>query len=294
MSEDAQEQEAQVSEDAQVSEEAQEEQAQDELAPEKEAPEEKPEKRPSVRVKIRRGGAADDPDERVDTFEVETGPRMTVLDALVAIQSAQDATLSFRYSCRVGMCGTCALKVNGRPAWACRTRLEGLGDEVTLEPLTNFPVLSDLVVDMSAFFEKMKKARAWLEPNKAAEQAPALIAPNSRERTRIEPHIECITCGICYASCSIVGHDSDYLGPAALNRAYTLVNDSRDALGDKRLLEVCTEDGAWRCHSQYNCTESCPKGISPTGAIKGLKRRAVSGGVKQFAASIFRGRSPGA
>ena len=283
-----------MSEDAQVSEEAQEEQAQDEPAPEKEAPEEKPEKRPSVRVKIRRGGAADDPDERVDVFEVETGPRMTVLDALVAVQSGQDATLSFRYSCRVGMCGTCALKVNGRPAWACRTRLKGLGDEVTLEPLTNFPVLSDLVVDMSAFFEKMKKARGWLEPNKAAEKAPALIAPNSRERKRIEPHIECITCGICYASCSIVGHDSDYLGPAALNRAYTLVNDSRDALGDTRLLEVCTEDGAWRCHSQYNCTESCPKGISPTGAIKGLKRRAVSGGVKQFAASIFRGRAPGA
>ena len=283
-----------MSEDAQVSEEAQEEQAQDEPAPEKEAPEEKPEKRPSVRVKIRRGGAADDPDERVDVFEVETGPRMTVLDALVAVQSGQDATLSFRYSCRVGMCGTCALKVNGRPAWACRTRLKGLGDEVTLEPLTNFPVLSDLAIDMSAFFEKMKKARGWLEPNKAAEKAPALIAPNSRERKRIEPHIECITCGICYASCSIVGHDSDYLGPAALNRAYTLVNDSRDALGDKRLLEVCTEDGAWRCHSQYNCTESCPKGISPTGAIKGLKRRAVSGGVKQFAASIFRGRAPGA
>ena len=140
----------------------------------------------------------------------------------------------------------------------------------------------------------MKKARGWLEPTKAAEQAPALIPPNSRERKRIEPHIECITCGICYASCSIVGHDSDYLGPAALNRAYTLVNDSRDALGDKRLLEVCTEDGAWRCHSQYNCTESCPKGISPTGAIKGLKRRAVSGGVKRFAASIFRGRAPGA
>ena len=140
----------------------------------------------------------------------------------------------------------------------------------------------------------MKRARGWLEPTGAAEKAPALIAPGSRERKRIEPHIECITCGICYASCSIVGHDSDYLGPAALNRAYTLVNDSRDALGAERLLEVCTEDGAWRCHSQYNCTESCPKGISPTGAIKGLKRRAVSGGVKRFAASIFRGRAPGA
>jgi len=283
-----------VNEEAQLSEGTPETGAQEEPAPEKDAPEEKAPTRPSVRVRIRRGGAAGDPEERFDSFEIETGPRMTVLDALVAVQSAQDATLSFRYSCRVGMCGTCALKVNGRPAWACRTLLGGLGEEITLEPLTNFPVLRDLAVDMSPFFEKMKRARGWLEPTGAAEKAPALIAPNSRERKRIEPHIECITCGICYASCSIVGHDSGYLGPAALNRAYTLVNDSRDALGPERLLEVCTEDGAWRCHSQYNCTESCPKGISPTGAIKGLKRRAAAGGVKRFAASIFRGRAPGA
>ena len=283
-----------MNEEAQLSEGTPESGAQEEPAPEKEAPEEKAPTRPSVRVRIRRGGAAGDPEERFDSFEIETDPRMTVLDALVAVQSAQDATLSFRYSCRVGMCGTCALKVNGRPAWACRTLLGGLGEEITLEPLTNFPVLSDLAVDMSPFFEKMKRARGWLEPTGLAEKAPALIAPGSRERKRIEPHIECITCGICYASCSIVGHDSDYLGPAALNRAYTLVNDSRDALGPERLLEVCTEDGAWRCHSQYNCTESCPKGISPTGAIKGLKRRAVTGGVKRFAASIFRGRAPGA
>ncbi len=276
-----------MNKDAQVGEEAQDKAAQEEPSP-------KTQERPSVRVRIRRGTAADDPDECFDVFEVETGPRMTVLDALVAVQSSQDATLSFRYSCRVGMCGTCALEINGRPAWACRTRLEGLGDEITLEPLTNFPVIRDLAVDMSLFFEKMKRARGWLEPNKAAQNAPALIPPNSRERKRIESHIECITCGICYASCSIAGHDSDYLGPAALNRAYTLVNDSRDDLRPERLLEVCTEDGAWRCHSQYNCTESCPKGISPTGAIKGLKRRAVTGGVRQFAASIFRGRAPGA
>ena len=283
-----------MNEEAQLSEGTPESGAQEEPAPEKEAPEEKAPTRPTVRVRVRRGGAAGDPEERFDSFEIETGPRMTVLDALVAVQSTQDATLSFRYSCRVGMCGTCALKVNGRPAWACRTLLGGLGEEITLEPLTNFPVLSDLAVDMSPFFEKMKRARGWLEPTGLAEKAPALIAPGSRERKRIEPHIECITCGICYASCSIVGHDSDYLGPAALNRAYTLVSDSRDALGAERLLEVCTEDGAWRCHSQYNCTESCPKGISPTGAIKGLKRRAAAGGVKRFAASIFRGRAPGA
>ncbi|MCE2453976.1 MAG: succinate dehydrogenase/fumarate reductase iron-sulfur subunit, partial [Nitrospinae bacterium] len=196
-----------MNDDAQLSEGAKEAGVPEEPVPEKEAQSQEAPKPPSVRVRIRRGGAAGDPDERFDEFQVETGPRMTVLDALVAVQSAQEPALSFRYSCRVGMCGTCALKVNGRPAWACRTRLEGLGDEITLEPLANFPVLSDLAVDMSPFFEKMKRARGWLEPTGLAEKAPALIAPNSRERKRIEPHIECITCGICYASCSIVGHD---------------------------------------------------------------------------------------
>ncbi len=245
----------------------------------------------SVRVLVRRGEAGGV--ARTEAFKVRAGPRTTVLDALVAIQSAQDATLSFRYSCRVGMCGTCAIRVNGRPAWACRTRLAALGEEVALEPLPNFPVVRDLAVDMAPFFAKMKRARGWLEPTEEAARAPARVAPAARERKRIEPHIECITCGICYASCSIVGHDGDYLGPAALNRAWTLVNDSRDALGAERLLEVCGEDGVWRCHSQYNCTESCPKGISPTGAIKGLKRRAASQGIKGFAAALLRGGAPG-
>lgn len=258
---------------------------------------EAPEKKaaaPTARVFVRRGGAAGDPGERVDRFEVALSPRMTVLDALVAIQNARDATLSFRYSCRVGMCGTCALSVNGRPAWACRTRLEGLGEEIALAPLPNFPALRDLAVDMSPFFQKMKKARGWLEPTQAAAKAPAPIPSGARERRRIDPHVECITCGVCYASCSIVGHDKDYLGPAALNRAWTLVNDSRDAPGAKRLLEVCGEDGVWRCHSQYNCAESCPKGISPTAAIKGLQRRALASGARRFAASLFRGSAPGA
>jgi fumarate reductase iron-sulfur subunit len=192
------------------------------------------------------------------------------------------------------MCGTCALMVNGRPRWACRTRLDALGRSVTLEPLTNFPVLRDLAVDMTPFFEKMKRARGWLEPTEAAAESPAPISPVSRERVRIEPHIECITCGICYASCSMVGHDPAFLGPAALNRAYTLVCDSRDEAGPDRLAEVADEHGIWRCHSQFNCTEACPKGISPTAAIQGLKRRAVGNGVRSFVSSILGGRAPGA
>jgi len=246
-----------------------------------------------VTFRVRRGEGAGDPGERFDRYRLGVRPRMTVLDALVALQSEQDPTLSYRYSCRVGMCGTCALRVNGRPRWACRTLLAGLGGSVTLEPLSNFPVVRDLAVDMGVFFEKMKRARAWLEPAEAAAQAPARLSPAGPERRRIEPHIECITCGICYASCSMVGHDPAFLGPAALNRAFTLVADSRDASRARRLLEVCGEHGAWRCHSQFNCTEACPKGISPTAAIQGLKRRALASGAKALVASLLRGTAPG-
>lgn len=242
---------------------------------------------------IRRGGGAGGPEERFDTFRVALRPRMTVLDALVAIQAEQDPSLSFRYSCRVGMCGTCALRVNGRPRWACRTLAGGLGAEVRLAPLAHFPVLRDLTVDMAVFFEKMKRARGWLEPTAEAAREPVRLAPESRERRRIEPHIECITCGVCYAACTMVAHDREYLGPAALNRAFTLAADSRDGRGASRLAEVCGEHGAWRCHSLFNCAEACPKGISPSDAIAALRRRALAEGAKALAASLARRLAPG-
>ncbi len=244
-------------------------------------------------IRIRRGKGADDPHEYFSQHVLRIRPRMTILDALVVLQNEQDVTLGFRYSCRVGMCGTCALRVNGRARWACRTRLEQFGKTITLEPLSHFPVIRDLVVDMVPFLEKMKRARGWIEPTDTASSAPAAIAPESHERENIEPFVECITCGICYASCSLVGHDPLYLGPAALNRAWTLICDSRDSAHEKRLREVADEHGIWRCHSQFNCTEACPKGISPATAIQGLKRRAIAKGTQNFLSSILRGHAPG-
>ncbi len=234
----------------------------------------------------------EDPGEHFQNYVVASRPRMTVLDALTTIQSEQDSSLGFRYSCRVGMCGTCALRVNGRPRWACRTRLEDLRGKITLEPLANFPVLRDLAVDMNPFFAGMKRARGWAEPTLDASATPARIPPEGKERDRIEPHIECITCGICYSACTIVGHEPGFLGPAALNRAYTLVCDSRDAAGEERLTEVAGEHGIWRCHSQFNCMEACPKGINPTAAIHGLKRRAIANGMKSFVSSVLEGHAP--
>jgi fumarate reductase iron-sulfur subunit len=201
--------------------------------------------------------------------------KMTILDALVYIQRHHDRSLAFRYACRLGMCGTCTVMVNDVPRWACRTSIERLGGEtIRIAPLRFLPVVKDVLVDYEPFFTKYRAAQSYFVPRQEPTEA-APISPASRERRAIDPNLECITCGACYASCTMLAHDAEYLGPAALNRAYTLVRDSRDGLRRGRLAAVGGEHGCWRCHSLFNCTEVCPKHLSPTRAIQGLKRAIV-------------------
>jgi fumarate reductase iron-sulfur subunit len=201
--------------------------------------------------------------------------KMTILDALVHIQRYYDRSLAFRYACRLGMCGTCTVMVNDVPRWACRTSIERLEVEtIRIAPLRFLPVIKDVLVDYEPFFTKYRAAQSAFVPREErAEVAP--ISPASRERRVIDPNLECITCGACYASCTMLAHDAEYLGPAALNRAFTLVRDSRDGARHERLAAVGGEHGCWRCHSLFNCTEVCPKHLSPTRAIQGLKRAIV-------------------
>jgi succinate dehydrogenase/fumarate reductase iron-sulfur protein len=209
------------------------------------------------------------------SYRVPRLEKMTVLDALVYIQRHEDRSLAFRYACRLGMCGTCTVMVNGVPRWACRTSIERLGVEtIHIAPLRFLPVIKDVVVDFDPFFAKYRAVQPYFVPREEqAEVAP--ISPESRERRAIDPNLECITCGACYASCTMLGHDAKYLGPAALNRAFTLIRDSRDGARSERLAAVGGEHGCWRCHSLFNCAEVCPKHLSPTRAIKGLKRAIV-------------------
>lgn len=210
--------------------------------------------------------------ERMQEYEVETGPATTVLDALVEVQRTQDPTLAFRYACRVGMCGSCAMVVNGRERWACRTRLDALGaGEVAIRPLYHFPLIRDLVVDMAPLAEKMKAAGAAFVPREVP-QGFADIGSGARERTRIDPAIECIGCGACLSACTMVGWDPNFLGPAALNRAFTVAADSRDGGLPARWAALFGEDGVFRCHGQHTCTAVCPMGLSPTDSILRLRR----------------------
>ena len=213
--------------------------------------------------------------ERWQAYAVEAGPDTTVLDALVEIQRRQDPTLAFRYACRVGMCGSCAMVVNGRERWACRTRLATLpAGPVTVRPLYHFPLLRDLVVDMTPFTAKMRDVGAALVP--AADAEPyALVPAGSAERRDIDPAIECIGCGMCVSACTMVAHNGRFPGPAALNRAFTLVRDSRDAGGDARWAVLLSDDALARCHGQGNCTEVCPMGLAPTTSIIRLRQLAT-------------------
>jgi fumarate reductase iron-sulfur subunit len=209
-------------------------------------------------------------------YQVPRIEKMTILDALVYIQRYHDRSLVFRYACRLGMCGTCTVMVNGVPRWACRTSIERLRVEtIRIAPLRFLPVVKDLLVDFEPFSTKYRAAQAYFVPREERSEEVASISPASRERRAIDPNLECITCGACYASCTMLSQDAEYLGPAALNRAYTLVRDSRDGMRRERLAAVGGEHGCWRCHSLFNCTEVCPKHLSPTRAIQGLKRAIV-------------------
>ena len=232
----------------------------------------------TLHVSVWRGGESG----AFQAFEVPRLESQTVLDVVTHIQRRLDPTLAYRFACRVGMCGSCAMTVNGRARWTCRTHVSKVAGDGRLEiaPLTNLPVVKDLVTDMSGFFDKWARARGRFEGAATRRDDFARVTPGSVERQLADAGIECIGCGVCYSSCDVVAWTPGYLGPAALNRAWTLVNDARDTGNRARLAAVAGDAGCHACHTHMSCTERCPKQISPTAAIAGLKRAAMAAALK--------------
>ena len=231
-----------------------------------------PADRDSIDVEIRRS----DPGAR-RTFRVPRQPSQTVLDVVTWIQRHADPTLTYRFACRVGMCGSCAMTVNGAPRWTCRTHVGRVAGDGRLKigPLRNMTVIRDLAVDMTDFFDKWVRADAVFVPSASRDEPMAAVPPGGGDRRAADAAIECINCGICHAACDSVAADPGYLGPAALNRAWTLVNDARDSGAEERIAAVTGPGGCQSCHSMGNCARFCPNGLSPTASIAGLKRAAL-------------------
>jgi fumarate reductase iron-sulfur subunit len=227
-----------------------------------------------LRVRVWRGGE----EGRYQEFAVPRRASQTVLDVVTYIQRRLDPTLAYRFACRVGMCGSCAMTVNGAPRWTCRTHVDKVARDGALEiaPLANMPVVRDLVADMREFFDKQARAKGQFTPTRTRADGFAIVKPASPGRREADAGIECIGCGVCYAACDVVKWNREYLGPAALNRAWTLANDVRDGGQEARLAAVAGDAGCHSCHTMMSCTELCPKKLSPTRSIAGLKRATLA------------------
>lgn len=211
---------------------------------------------------------------RPQTFEVPAYDNQTVLDVVSWIQQNADPTLTYRFACRVGMCGSCAMMVNGVPRWTCRTHVSKVldGNAIEVGPLRNLPVIKDLAADMDPFFDKWVAAEGMHHPTRTRDDSIEAIDPVTMERQEANSGIECINCSVCYSACDTVAGNPDYLGPAALQRAWTLYNDAKDANKDAILDAVSGKGGCHSCHSMGSCTTYCPNELDPLSAIAGLKR----------------------
>lgn len=203
-------------------------------------------------------------------YVVAVEPTDRVLDALNEIKWQQDGTLTYRRSCAHGICGSDAMRINGRNRLACKILMQELGKKITIEPLLGYKVIKDLVVDMDAFFAAYKSVKPYLIADDAPSSGERLQSPADRER--FDDTTKCILCAACTTACPITWTNEHFVGPAAIVNAHRFIFDSRDQGAGERLRILNTQSGVWRCRTVFNCTEACPRDIEVTKAIEEVKR----------------------
>ncbi|MFO8098929.1 MAG: succinate dehydrogenase iron-sulfur subunit [Salinibacter sp.] len=232
-------------------------------------------------VEIKRYNPDEDDEPHWESYEVPAEPLDSALSLLLHVKWHEDGTLSFRKSCAHGICGSDAMQINGENKLACSVLVQDLvgedaddGATITFAPLPSAPVIKDLIIDQSRFFEKYRDVKPWLitdgpAPEREREQSP-------EEHAMIEDATKCIMCGACTHACPSTWADPDYLGPAAMLKAYRYTFDTRDDGAEERLDVVDSPDGLWKCYTIFNCNEACPKDIDITRWLSALKRRAAT------------------
>ncbi len=225
-----------------------------------------------VTLKIKRFNPEKDSEPYWQSFKLTADPTWKILDCLIYIKSEMDGTLTFRRSCAHGICGSDAMKINGKAALACQRLVKDYrSSKFVIEPLPGFPLIKDLVVDFECFFDKLRKVMPWfINDDPPPPDIEHLQSPEQAER--ILESVKCIMCGGCTSSCPSAWMNADYLGPAALLKAWRFIADSRDRATEERIRVVNDHDGAWRCHTIFNCVEACPKEINVTDHIAALRR----------------------
>jgi succinate dehydrogenase / fumarate reductase iron-sulfur subunit len=219
---------------------------------------------------------------RFDDFLVPFFKGMTVLDALIYARDHYDSSLTFRHSCRQAVCGSDALFIDGQQRLACQTQVGDLSDPLRIEPLPHQDVVKDLVVDMEHFYDQMHAVEPYFQPEETPDGEYEEQRQSPENRETIKMSTRCIWCGACMSSCNIAASDNQYLGPAAINKAYRFAMDEREGetRKEERMQVIEEEHGVWRCQTQFSCTEVCPKDIPLTEHIQELKREAVKSNLK--------------
>jgi succinate dehydrogenase / fumarate reductase iron-sulfur subunit len=223
-----------------------------------------------VKLKIRRYNPETDKKPWWGKYEVDMEPTDRVLDALHEVKWHQDGTLTLRRSCAHGVCGSDAMRINGRNRLACKVLIKDMGRKITVEPILGLPVIKDLVVDMEPFMAHYRSVMPYMindEPPPAIERLQSI-----EERERFDDTTKCILCAACTTACPSFWAKGEYVGPAAIVQAHRFIFDSRDRASQERLNILAEPDGVWRCRTIYNCTEACPRDIQVTQAIAEVKK----------------------
>lgn len=230
----------------------------------------------TVTFRIRRFNPEISEEASWQDFQLEIDPKERVLDALHKIKWELDGSLTFRRSCAHGICGSDAMRINGRNRLACKTLIKDINPEkpITVEAIKGLTVMKDLVVDMEPFFQAYRDVMPFLittgnEPTRERRQS-------AEDRERFDDTTKCILCAACTSSCPVFWNDGQYFGPAAIVNAHRFIFDSRDEGGEQRLEILNDKDGVWRCRTTFNCSEACPRGIEVTKAIQEVKRALIT------------------
>ena len=245
-----------------------------------------------INLKVRRydperGGAV-----RYQQYSLEMAQNSTVLDALIQVREYEDATLALRCSCRSAICGSCAMRIDHQARLACKTKVIDLvnkeGQEITVEPMGNMPVVKDLVTDMEVHWSRVRQVEPWLQPVGPLPEREYLVS--NEAMLDLSHTMNCIHCGACVSDCPVLEIDKNFIAPAALAKAYRFVGDPRDGMQKERLQALSkVAGGIWDCTRCNMCVEVCPKGVAPMDRILQLREMAIEAGIKNNAGARHTG-----